>query len=135
MTCEPGDIVVVPFPFVERRASRRRPALVLSTQAFNRSGHTVLAMITSRSHAPWPGDVTISERETAGLHTDCRVRLKLFTLDNRLIVRGIGRLAANDLRAVATGLTKYLRIESSGENGKGSPPTTNGAPESSDQLD
>lgn len=104
----PGDVVVVPFPFVERAGSRRRPALVLSATAFNRAGHTVLAMITTSSHSPSPGDVMIAERQAAGLKADCLVRLKLFTLDNRLIIRSVGRLAAGDQRAVDASLAKYL---------------------------
>lgn len=110
MIAHPGDVVVVPFPFVERAGSRRRPALVLSTETFNRAGHTLLAMITTSAHSPWPGDVTITEREAAGLKTDCRVRLKLFTLDNRLILRSLGRLAAGDLRAVSSSLPGHLAI-------------------------
>lgn len=36
MTCEPFDVVVVPFPFTDRRAAKRRPALALSSAGFNR---------------------------------------------------------------------------------------------------
>ena len=43
--CEECDVVVVPFPFVDRAEAQRRPALVLSKKRFNRNGHTVLAMI------------------------------------------------------------------------------------------
>jgi mRNA interferase MazF len=118
VTCEPGTVVVVPFPFVERPESRRRPALVLSTRTFNKEGHTMLAMITTSSHAPWPGDVAISKQAAAGLKADCRVRLKLFTLDNRLIVRRIGRLAGGDLQAVSASLGKHLMSARAG----GQPP-------------
>ena len=31
------DVVVVPFPFTDRTAGKRRPAIVLSTQSFNLS--------------------------------------------------------------------------------------------------
>ena len=31
MICKQYDVVVVPFPFTARRASKRRPALALST--------------------------------------------------------------------------------------------------------
>lgn len=110
MIAGPGDVVVVPFPFVERDGSRRRPALVLSAEAFNRAGHTLLAVITTSSHTPWPGDVTIAEREAAGLKTDCLVRLKLFALDNRLILRNVGRLAVGDQRAVSASLAEHLAI-------------------------
>ena len=50
-TYSPGDVVVVPFPFSDREASKRRPALVCSATAFNDSSHhLVLAMITTASH-------------------------------------------------------------------------------------
>ena len=50
------DVVRVPFPFTDRQAAKNRPALVLSNaKAFNRSAdHSVMAMITSASHGPWP---------------------------------------------------------------------------------
>ena len=107
---EPGDVVVVPFPFVERAGARRRPALVLSTRSFNKAGHAVLAMITTGSHAPWPGDLMITDLPAAGLRVECRVRLKLFTLDNRVIVRRIGRLGRANLGAVSASLSRYLML-------------------------
>jgi mRNA interferase MazF len=99
--CEAWHVVVVPFPFTDRATSKRRPALVLSAKTFNRHGHTVLAMITSASHPPWPADSTITSPDQAGLTVPSLVRLKLFTLDNRFIVRRLGMLAAVDRRAVA----------------------------------
>ena len=104
VTCKPWDVVVVPFPFSERPASRRRPALVLSRRGFNKAGHTVLAMITTSAATPWPGDTPIEDLESAGLRVACRVRLKLFTLDNRLVVRRLGSLSASDRDAVTAGL-------------------------------
>lgn len=94
---EPGDVVIVPFPFTDRAAAKRRPALVCSSRAFNeRSGHVVLAMITTATHTPWPGDVVLTDLESAGLPAASAVRWKLFTLDARLILRPAGRLGARD---------------------------------------
>lgn len=91
------DVVVVPFPFTDRQSSKKRPALVLSSASFNRSTrHSVLAMITSAEQSSWPGDVPISDLDVAGLPSGCLVRLKLFTLDHRLIVKRVGKLAAKD---------------------------------------
>ena len=91
------DVVVVPFPFTDRNATKRRPALVLTGELFNtKAGNSVLAMITSAEQSVWPGDVAITNVESAGLHNDCVVRLKLFTLDHRLIIRKAGTLAGTD---------------------------------------
>ena len=64
MICDPWDVVVVPFPFTEKAGAKRRPALVLSPRPFNENGHTLLAMITTQSHSPWPGDTNIKELST-----------------------------------------------------------------------
>lgn len=97
-TYEAYDVVVVPFPFTDRAASKCRPALVLSDgRAFNRPArHSVLAMITSRKNPPWPLDVPVADLRSAGLPAASVVRMKLFTLDHQLILRKAGRLGQRD---------------------------------------
>jgi mRNA interferase MazF len=106
--CERWDVVIVPFPFAEMTGSKRRPALVLSPRAFNASGHTVLAMITSAGHRPRPGDTVLAHQEAAGLALPCMVRLKIFTLDNRLIIRRAGHLAPFDREKVSENLRAWV---------------------------
>lgn len=108
MICKPWDVVVVPFPFSDGPGEKRRPALVLSARGFNARGHTILAMITTRSHAPWPGDHTLKDHRAAGLSAPCLVRLKLFTLDNRLLLKRIGRLGEPDRSSVESALQANL---------------------------
>lgn len=105
---EQWDVVIVPFPFSPRPGHKRRPALVLSKRVFNQQGSSVLAMITTAGHHPWPGDVTLADLKAAGLTAPCLVRLKLFTLDNRLIVKKIGRLAETDQQQIRRQLQTYL---------------------------
>ncbi len=104
MICDTGDLAVVPFPFSERPGTKRRPALVLSGRPFNAAGHTIFAMVTTKADPPWPGDVRIGDLEAAGLRRPCIVRLKLFTLDNRLVLRRAGRLASMDRQTVRASL-------------------------------
>ena len=60
------DVVMVPFPFIDRNASKRRPALVLTSDRFSQQArHSVLAMITSAGQSGWPGDQSIENLETA----------------------------------------------------------------------
>lgn len=102
MVCNPWEIVVVSFPFTDGPGSKRRPSLVLSAAKFNRqSGHSILAMITSSDRSAWPGDIPL-DPALLGLHRPCVIRMKLFTIDNLLIVRSIGKLpvvAQNKLRS------------------------------------
>lgn len=106
MAFERWQVVRVPFPFTDRAASKNRPALVLSSaQAFNTlAGQVVLAMITSAQHAPWPLDCAIDDLASAGLPAPSMVRMKLFTLDARLIRDSLGRLADVDRERVERAL-------------------------------
>ncbi len=108
MTCKQWDVVVVPFPFSNEPGTKRRPALVLSSRTFNIRGHTVLAMVTTSGHRSWPGDVALSDFKAAGLRLPCIVRLRLFTLDNRLLMKRIGSLPINDQKKIGSQLKTYL---------------------------
>ena len=108
MTCKRFDVVIVPFPFTDRRASKRRPALALSTAAFSeRTGNTVLAMITSAKNSDWAYDTLINAKQ-AGLSSPSKVRMKLFTLDNRLILRAVGVLGETDRSVIIETLQRLF---------------------------
>jgi len=105
------DVIVVPFPFTDRAASRRRPALVLSEAGWNAaSGHAICAMITSARQSAWPLDVPINDLASAGLGTPCLVRMKLFTLDRALVLRRTGTLGAGDAARVAAAVGSALDL-------------------------
>jgi len=108
MVCEPWAVVVVPFPFTEGPRTKRRPALALSTKAFSENGYTVLAMITTKAWPSWPGDTDIGDYRLAGLKVPCIVRLKLFTLDNRLILNEAGRLSTMDRNRISQNIRLCL---------------------------
>ena len=112
VTYEAFDVVVVPFPFTDRAAARRRPALVLSRAAALGSdgGHSVLAMITSAENPAWPLDVRIKGLQAAGLPSPSVARMKLFTLDRSLILRKVGRLARSDQDQVRKALRVLLPV-------------------------
>lgn len=107
------DVVVVPFPFTDKTTSKRRPALVLSDKFnFNQKvGQSVLAMITSAQNSDWPIDTEITDLDSAGLPSASIVRMKLFTLDDRLIIRKAGSLASNDQKQVVKALQDLFKLK------------------------
>jgi len=108
VTFDALDVVVVPFPFTDRQAAKRRPALIVSSADFNQAHEqSILAMITSVRN-DWTSDVAIDGWREAGLNVPCKVRFKLFTVDDALIVRKIGTLSKRDRRAVQHALFRYL---------------------------
>lgn len=112
MTFKAFDVVVVPFPFTDKTTTKRRPALVLSqANSFNkRIAHSVLAMITSASNSDWPLDIEIEDIDAAGLPYASIVRMKLFTLDDQLVIRKAGSLSTKDQIAVTKALYDLLPL-------------------------
>lgn len=109
MTFEPFDVVVVPFPFTDRNSTKRRPALILSHAHFQaKIGHSVLAMITSAENASWPLDTEIKDLKAAGLPAESKLRMKLFTLDDSLVLRKTGHLSKSDQRSVHENLKRLF---------------------------
>ena len=112
MTFNAFDVVVVPFPFTDRATTKRRPALILSdAQTFNQKvGQSVMAMITSAKNSDWPLDSEIQDLDSAGLPSASIVRMKLFTLDQQLIIRKAGKLSPTDQSKVIEALHQLLNL-------------------------
>jgi mRNA interferase MazF len=110
VTFERFSVVVVPFPFADRASTRRRPAVVLSEPGIlgGPVGHSILAMVTSAANPPWPLDVPVTDLGAAGLPKPSLVRMKVFTLDDRLVLRVAGLLAPEDAASVGVALSRAL---------------------------
>ena len=110
MICKPFDVVAVPSPSTDRHTSKRRPALALSSEEFSsETGNTLLAMIPSARNSSWPFDIQI-DFARAGRRAPSIVRMKLFTLDNRLILRAVGTLGERDRSPVRRAIGSLIGI-------------------------
>ncbi|HZK88782.1 MAG TPA: type II toxin-antitoxin system PemK/MazF family toxin [Stellaceae bacterium] len=106
---EVWDIVKVPFPYTDRPARQRRPALVIAADELEAAhGLLWLAMITSAANRGWPGDVAISDIEAAGLPIPSIVRpAKVATIEATDAER-LGSLPRIDRSAVRDYLRERL---------------------------
>ncbi|MBI2445316.1 type II toxin-antitoxin system PemK/MazF family toxin [Candidatus Micrarchaeota archaeon] len=85
----------MPFPFSDLSGVKQRPALVLSTSAFNeRHDDLVCCMITSHLDGE-PGCPTISQKDLSSgvLAFDSKIKpYRLFTVQTQLVVKKLGVL-------------------------------------------
>jgi mRNA interferase MazF len=103
------DVVVVPFPYADRLAEKRRPALVVSNRTLAPLGLVWVAMITSAGNEPWSCDVAIADLDAAGLPARSVVRpAKIACIEPRRILRRAGRLDPATARQVARTLHAFL---------------------------
>lgn len=103
-----GEVLVLPFPYSDRLAEKRRPALVVSKPALERAhGLVWVAMITSG--APKKDDVAISDLTRAGLAAASVVRpTKLATIEPHRVLRAAGRLSKSDLAETLKTVAHFL---------------------------
>ena len=110
---QPWSIVIVPFPYSERLAEKRRPALIVSNASLLREGYLWIAMITGSAKSRCAGDVPIDNLAEAGLPGPSMVRTsKLATIEPERIVRAAGRLAASERDAVRIAIMDFLAARS-----------------------
>jgi mRNA interferase MazF len=95
------DVILMLFPFTEKKGKKQRPAVVLSSLEFNRSHqHSIVAMVTTASVTQWKSDLALKNVTEAGLLVPCVVRAKLFTISDDLVIGRVGSLATDDSVAV-----------------------------------
>lgn len=109
VTYDQFDVILVLFPFSERKGTKQRPSVVLSNSRFNfEHGHCIVAMVTTANVTRWPSDLVISETAKAGLHAPSVVRAKLFTVSNDLVIGKVGQLARVDAEALVNWLSDLM---------------------------
>lgn len=108
-----GDIVLVPFPFTDFSTLKQRPALVISSDAFNRSREdAILVAITSQHDSASKGGnyaIKGAEQKRSGLLREGVVLVgKIITIDQRLIRGRIGSLSPKVLEEIAKRISKII---------------------------
>ncbi|MFZ0548161.1 MAG: type II toxin-antitoxin system PemK/MazF family toxin [Candidatus Promineifilaceae bacterium] len=108
-----GDVVVLPFPFSDLSAAKKRPALIIAPlQTHN---DVILCMITSKNTID-ASAISITEKDfvKGRLPHDSNVRPnRLFTADANIVLRTAGRLSQEKIEEV---VKEVVRIVSNGND-------------------
>jgi mRNA interferase MazF len=105
----PWEVVVVPFPYGDRFAEKRRPGLVVSTSRLLEFGLLWVAMITSAENERWSCDVPIDDTARAGLPVPSVVRpAKIACIEPARILRRAGSLDRTTAQRVAQRLAAFV---------------------------
>lgn len=108
-TLAAGTVVVVPFPYTDKLAEKRRPAVVVSNDRVSSQGFVWLAMITSIGRGDPRDVVALSDHIAVGLSHPSFVRpAKIACIEPSRILRAIGTLPATDMSAVTAKLHSFI---------------------------
>jgi mRNA-degrading endonuclease toxin of MazEF toxin-antitoxin module len=112
VTYKRWDVVRLTFPFVEGHDAKKRPALIVSTEALA-ANHRVLwaAMITTAKGGTLAGDIPVTDPHEVGLIEDCVIRpSRLFTISVDMADRRLGCVKPRDRNAVTAFLKKHMPL-------------------------
>ena len=87
-----GDVVLVPFPFTDQTAIKKRPAVVVSSEDHqNHRPDLILMAVTSQSKPkPGFGETTVTEWKKAGLLKPSVIKPVLTTVEKGLLLKKLG---------------------------------------------
>ncbi len=97
-TYEFGDIILIPFPFTDQIISKKRPAVVVSSDEYNIGRSDIIIMaITSRLYQINKlGEKMVDDWQGAGLLKPSVFKPILATIEITLVLRKLGSLMSED---------------------------------------
>jgi mRNA interferase MazF len=103
-----GDVVLVPFPFTDQTATKQRPGVIVSSDAYHRERPDVIVVAVTSQTSKYAGigDVLIEEWRGAGLLKASLIKPVFTTIEQTLILRKLGTLQGPDV----TALRETLRL-------------------------
>jgi mRNA interferase MazF len=110
-----GAIVLVPFPFTSQAASKQRPAVIVSSRAYNLERPDLIMMAVTSQLRPTPapmgaswGEVWLRHWQAAGLLKPSAVKPVIATLEQGLVIRRLGALADEDQDALRLAIGQII---------------------------
>ena len=111
-TYKRGDVVLVPFPFSNQTATKKRPAVLISSTRYNNASQDIIIMaITSQTEKLQEiGECLVKNWKEAGLLKPSAIKSALSTIEQKLVFKKLGTLSDDDLTSLNTILKDLLNI-------------------------
>ena len=107
-----GDVVLVSFVFSDETGERRRPAVIVSSDAYHQSRQeAIIAAITSRTDRILVGDHLISDWQEAGLLFPSVATGILRTIKQGMITKKLGTMPLPDMKKIEGNLRAALGLK------------------------
>ena len=110
MPYEFGDVVLVRFPFTNQTAFKQRPAVIVSSRAYNLAKPDLVIMaITSQMRSSSSlGEVRIGQWQAANLLKPSSIKPVFATLEQNLVLKKLGVLSLSDQTELRQAIASVL---------------------------
>ncbi len=117
-TFNKGDVILIPFPFTDLTTTKQRPALVVSSNWFNRQSSDFIVMAISSQIPHQISEVeyllSTTDQETSGLPKRSIIKLgKIVTINQSLIRKRLGKLPELTVLSILNKFKNILDINQS----------------------
>ena len=105
-----GDVVLVPFPFTDQSATKKRPAVVISSDAYHQERPDLIIMAITSQVKPVQtiGEVMVKDWQGAGLLKPSAMKPVITTIERGLIINKLGQLKEDDRTALERTIGQIL---------------------------
>ena len=107
-----GDVILVPFPFSDQTVTKKRPAVIVSSDKYNVISQDIVIMaITGQMRGRLGvGEFLIEDWQPAGLLKRSAVKSAISTIEQRLVLKLLGRFSSEDLSTLEKALKELLDL-------------------------
>ena len=105
MSFSRGEVVLLPIPFTDLTSRKVRPAVVVG-----HSSHAGDLFVVPISSVLQNVDLVLQGWRAAGLNVPCGVKSQIATVEDRLVLKSVGVLSAQDSVALEKRLRTWLEL-------------------------
>ena len=105
-----GEIVLVPFLFTDQTGSKKRPAVIVSSIAYNSARRDLIVMAVTSQLRPSAafGEVFVRDWQAARHIKPSAIKPVITTIEQPLVLRRLGALSAHDQEALRKGIATLI---------------------------
>ena len=106
-----GDVILVSFVFADESGVKRRPAVIISSDAYHKGrDEAIIVAVTSKTERILAGDNLISEWQASGLLFPSVATGIIRTIKHDMIAKRLGAMSAHDMAAIDMNLKLVLGL-------------------------
>jgi len=104
-----NDVILIRYPFSDLAGSKVRPAVIVS--ASHTSKDVFVVPLTSKTQSLFEGEFFIKQWAKVGLNVPTAIKRGIYTINQRLIIKKVGKLNTDDLEKLEESLQKWLGFD------------------------
>jgi mRNA interferase MazF len=102
------DVVLLRYPFSDLSSSKVRPAVMVNSP--HSSQDLLITPLTSKVGSLLEGEFVLSEWSAAGLNVATAIKRGVYTVNESLVIKLIGKLADVDVERLEQSLRSWLGL-------------------------